>query len=137
MSFFGGIKRTTGDKYFSDYIREKANWTCERCGKVFDGPHAAIQNSHYFTRGNPRVRFDPDNCSCLCVGCHDWFTKNPHDHSEFMRRKLGEVRYDALVLRSNMRRTEKLDHKLEAIKWRLALKEMRLAKDGIVMGRKA
>jgi len=131
---WGAIKRTAGDAAFSDYIRARANWTCERCHRVFAGPHSAIHNSHFFTRANVRVRFDPDNCFCLCAGCHDWFGKNPHDHSEFVRRRLGEDRYNALVVRANTRRSEKLDHKFEAMKWRAALKDLKKQQDGKIVG---
>lgn len=71
------------------------------------------------------------------MGCHLFFGKNPHEHSEFVRGKLGEDRYDALVVRANMRRTERLDHKMEAIKWRAALKELKKKAKGQILGSKA
>jgi hypothetical protein len=49
----------------------------------------------------------------------------------------GESRYEALVLRANLRSTNRLDHKLEAIKWRTALRELRQKSVVPVIGQKA
>lgn len=66
------IERTTADKWFSDCVRERVNWTCERCKKYYpSGPgRAGLHCSHHHSRGNWSIRFDPLCAECLCYGCH-------------------------------------------------------------------
>ena len=67
----GAIKRTPADAAFSNCIRERANWTCERCGTYYpEGNRNGIECSHHHSRGNWSIRFDPMNAECLCTGCH-------------------------------------------------------------------
>lgn len=133
---WGAIKRTPGDAAFSDYHREAADWTCQwpGCFKSFHENKAGLHLSHFKTRGNPRVRFDSDNVAVLCAHHHDHAGKNPDEHDSFFRRRLGEDRYLALIVRANTRRSERLDHKFEAIKWRAALKELRKKTEGTILG---
>ena len=95
------IKIDKADLLFSKYIREKADWTCERCGKLYPPPTTALQASHYFGRANEATRFDEDNVAAHCMGCHMRFTANPHEHTEWVKQKLGPERYKVLVKRSN------------------------------------
>lgn len=53
--------------------------------------------SHYFGRRHRRTRHEPLNASCLCRGCHNKFGESPHDHREWVKEKLGSVKYDVLV----------------------------------------
>jgi 5-methylcytosine-specific restriction endonuclease McrA len=133
---FGLIKRTPADAVFSNFKREEADWTCERCHLSFEQNKGRLHLSHFKTRANPRTRFDPDNSAVLCAGCHDFMGKNPDEHDTFFRRKLGEDRYNALILRANLRRSERLDHKLEKIKWTSALKLLMAKKYPPVLGAK-
>src|SRR3990167_2606866 len=96
-----------------------------------------LQCSHFISRGNPRVRFDPNNCACLCPGCHDFMGKNPHDHVEFFKKRLGEKAYFALHAKANTRRTVKLDEILEKIIWTDAYTRLLKAREGQVWGRPA
>ncbi len=67
----GAILRTPADAAFSKCIRERANWTCERCGTYYpEGNRNGIECSHHHSRGNWSIRFDPMNAECLCTGCH-------------------------------------------------------------------
>lgn len=134
---FGAIKRTPGDAAFSEFIRERAFWRCERCGRDCTSNHHGLHASHFKTRGNPRVRFDEDNAFALCVFCHDFMGKNPDEHTEFVRRRLGEDRFDALILRANMRRSDRVDHKFEVFRWRAALRELKKTRGEVVMGKRA
>ena len=75
MVYFGGfafgIKRSPLDAAFSDYIRELAGWTCERClrpcpPRLKSGGGYGTEElhcSHFKSRGNPRIRTNPDNAS--------------------------------------------------------------------------
>ena len=97
-----GIKRTPLDAVFSDLVRERADWTCQYCGKHFpDRKGAGLHCSHFFGRRGASTRHCGDNCYALCYFCHQKLGSNPHDHRSFVYQQLGEVRYDLLVLRAN------------------------------------
>ena len=106
----GGIKITNPDKWFSLCVRERADWTCQRCGRKFPEEYSleglpkalGLDCSHYFGRGNWAVRFDPLNAWAHCRGCHGVFEANPHNFREWMHDKLGDA-YDVLVEKSNNR----------------------------------
>jgi len=67
------ILRTPADSAFSKCIRERANWTCERCGKHYpEGNRGGLDCSHHHSRGNWSIRFNPLNSEALCYGCHSY-----------------------------------------------------------------
>lgn len=67
----GAIKVTPADGWFSKCVRERVNWTCERCGKQYpEGHRQGLHCSHHHRRGNWGIRFDPMNAESLCYGCH-------------------------------------------------------------------
>lgn len=69
-----GIKRTPADIAFSKCVRERANWTCEKCGNYFpEGNRGGLDCSHHNGRGNWEIRFDPLNAEALCYGCHSHY----------------------------------------------------------------
>jgi len=95
------------DKAFSLYIRERDNWTCQRCKHWFDQnlsyERQALDNSHFFGRGKENTRFDPENCDALCYGCHRiWEKEDREDYRRFKVRQLGEAGFAALELRSKI-----------------------------------
>lgn len=66
-----GIKRTPADAAFSNCVRERANWHCQRCAKYFpEGARGGLDCSHHHSRGNWSIRFEPLNAEALCYGCH-------------------------------------------------------------------
>jgi hypothetical protein len=93
---YNGIKRTSADAAFSNCVRERSNWTCERCGAEHPAPTTALHCSHFFGRGNWSVRHDPDNADALCHGCHRYFTANPADYFNWKVKKIGLVRLGIL-----------------------------------------
>ena len=95
------IKITGLDKKFSHFIRSRDDWKCQRCFKQYKPPTSGLHNSHFWGRRNKSVRFDPENCIALCYGCHSHFTANPVLHRMFFLRRLGEIRYNALMVRAN------------------------------------
>lgn len=97
------IKRTPLDIAVSMCVRESVNWTCERCHKYFPPGRgrAGIHNSHFYGRGGQSVRYFLDNCDCLCYGCHKYMERSRDEYTAFKRKKLGDTRFDALVLRAN------------------------------------
>lgn len=96
------LKITTADKYFSLCIREAQKFICERCG-TFAPPELSkrLDCSHFHGRGKWSVRFDPDNGSALCLGCHLYLTAHPVEHVAFIQNKLGPYRFQALQERAN------------------------------------
>jgi hypothetical protein len=123
---FSGIKRNTTDALFSDIVRIKANWTCERCFRNFENKKEIFDTSHFITRGNKRVRWNFDNVSALCRGCHDFFGKNPDEHSAFMMKKLGEKGYLQLQLSKTRQVSDQaIDEKMLRMGFRLILKTLK------------
>lgn len=104
----GGIKITNPDKWFSLCVRERSDWTCQRCGRKFPEKYSleglpkaqGLDCSHYFGRANWAVRFEPMNAWAHCRGCHGIFEGNPHYFREWMNEKLGDS-YEVLVELSN------------------------------------
>jgi hypothetical protein len=96
------MKRTKADADFSDVIRARDGWKCQRCGQQYNPhPGPALASAHCFGRGKPRTRFDEDNACALCFGCHRWLDTHPPLKEAFFRERLGDERYEALQLRSN------------------------------------
>jgi len=105
------IKRSKWDIAFSNMIRERDNWTCQRCGIKYDknttSGRRALHCSHYMGRSKYSTRFSNDNCEALCHGCHRYFTAHPIAHHIHKMNKLGQDRHDELVLISNKSTSKK------------------------------
>lgn len=65
------VKRTTVDKYFSKCIRLRANWICEYCEMDFSHDIGSLHCSHFVSRNNKIVRFNPSNAFAHCYKCHE------------------------------------------------------------------
>lgn len=118
----GKIKIRTSDKLFSQYIRTRDNWTCQRCGKQYLPPTMALHCSHFKGRGKEPTRFDPENADALCYGCHSYFGGQPDEHLAWQIQRKGQDVIDAVILRSNG--YKKRNDKAEAAYWREKLKEL-------------
>lgn len=111
------IKLRRTDTLFSNYIRERDNWTCQRCKTPYDKnsteARQGLHNSHYWGRGHEGTRFEVDNCIALCYGCHRlWGHGDERDqYKAFMVKKLGEKRFKSLMLQANVYkgRDDKMD----------------------------
>ena len=95
------IKISKLDSDFSRYIRSRDGWKCQRCQKQYRPPTNGLHCSHFYGRARKSVRFDLENCCALCHGCHSFFTANPELHRQFFFKRLGEKRYNALMIRAN------------------------------------
>lgn len=95
----GGVKRTPADDAFSLCVRERAGWTCEKCGKYY--PEGAgrkgLHCSHYIGRGNWSVRLDRDNAESLCYGCHSHHGGTERRAREVLGDGLWEILYERSV----------------------------------------
>lgn len=118
------IKISKADQLFSLYIRKRDNNTCVKCGRKFREGERGLSCSHFFGRGKESTRFDLENCDSLCYpGCHlYWQNTAREDYRAFKIKQLGQKRFDALLLRSNL--TVKKDRKMEQIRWKEALNEI-------------
>src|SRR5262245_8336812 len=97
------VKITKLDAEFSQIIRIRDRWTCQRCGTTYVPPTAVLHNSHFIGRENKRTRFDDENCDALCWGCHQFMeTHKGTLYRDWKIEQLGEARFQALVDRSRI-----------------------------------
>jgi hypothetical protein len=80
---------TPADHWFSWCVRERANWTCEICGKKYERGNKGIHCSHYFGRGHWSVRFEPLNAFCHCFYCHRKVEADPDYFHAWVEKKIG------------------------------------------------
>jgi len=57
------------DAEWRRFVKERAGYRCERCGKIVkgNGAHAHHKIPQWFM---PSLALDPDNGICLCTECH-------------------------------------------------------------------
>jgi hypothetical protein len=119
-----GVRIDPADKYFSLYIRYRANWICERCQKQFEVGSQGLHCSHFWGRARESTRFDPVNCVAHCHGCHSFLTANPELHREWKLKQIGQAEYDKLTIRAFT--TQKKDRALTAMVYRELYEEEKL-----------
>jgi hypothetical protein len=93
------MKLRLADRVFSQWVRKRDKYTCQKCLTVYPGPVQGLDCAHYFSRRGESTRFYPDNCITFCVGCHMWFHQNPKEHELFVIGWLGMEDYEKLLLR--------------------------------------
>ncbi len=101
-----GLKITPLDNAFSLLIRERADYTCERChreypNRDFPGGSPGLHASHYWGRANQSTRFCGMNVFAHCYGCHSYLGGRPHEFKSWIFEVIGELNYDELTLRAN------------------------------------
>jgi hypothetical protein len=103
----GFAKKDTLDAVFSWLIRERADWTCEKCGKNFRHDAGKLHCSHFYSRRHQSVRFSPLNAAAHCVSCHWQFGHAPIEFGAWIRTHLGIRKENELVQRKGwlMKRT--------------------------------
>ena len=116
------VRIDKADRVFSQYIRTRDDWTCQRCKKRYEPPTSALHCSHFMGRGKEATRFDENNACSLCYGCHMYFTAHPAEHYQWQIERLGQKEVDALVLRSNT--YMKKDRQMAYLYWSERLKEL-------------
>lgn len=70
------MKTTPADKWFSLCVRERSNWTCEKCGKRYNRDsetRRGLNCAHFQTRDTWSTRLEPLNAFALCTGCHMYY----------------------------------------------------------------
>jgi len=96
------LKRTKLDIVFSNLIRERSEWHCERCKKYYPvGHRQGLDCSHFFGRRHRSTRWFPNGAAAHCRGCHQHLGSNPIEFSAWIRTQLGDTAFDELQLRHN------------------------------------
>jgi len=85
------IKRDAADMWCSRAVRLRDKY-CMRCGS----PHnlEAMHCTH--GRRNKRLRYSLDNLQSGCTACHRYYTENPLEFLDDLRRLWGEGHIDML-----------------------------------------
>lgn len=115
------MKIDPADRLFSLFIRYRAKWRCERCGAQYEIGSQGLHCSHFWGRARESTRFDEENASAHCHGCHSFLTANPELHRDWKLKQLGQEAYDRLMLRADAR--QKKDRKMAKLYWRERLKQ--------------
>jgi hypothetical protein len=105
---FGTVKLRATDRLFTKIVRIEFDYTCQRCGKIYD-PYGSLRNlgvSHYWGRGAENTRFLMANVTLLCnMPCHTgrdgWQDDRKGEYKAYMIERLGQEGYDILERASN------------------------------------
>jgi len=78
------------DKLIKDYVKERDNFVCQKCGKKVSGTNC--HGSHILPVGShANMQFDPRNIKVLCFHDHRHFWhNNPLEAGEWYRRTFPE-----------------------------------------------
>jgi len=90
------VKRDRADAEWSDIVRSRDWWTCQRCGRYYAPPTRALHAAHLFSRGRKRTRTEADVGVALCYGCHRYLDAHRDQRRALGIKKLGRKRYDEL-----------------------------------------
>jgi hypothetical protein len=96
VDYGGGVKLTKKDVEWAQLIKNRDNWTCQKCGKSYPPKSRGLHAAHIFSRRFKATRTDPENGLAFCFGCHMYFHSRPLEFIEFATKFLGEERYEAL-----------------------------------------
>ena len=88
------IKRTKWDVVFSDFIRYRDKWTCQKCGKKYAEKSAGLHCSHFYGRRSWSTRIEPCNALAICYACHIYLGANPYEHIKLWESKFTSEEQD-------------------------------------------
>ena len=97
----GGIKRTAADAHFSNAVRSRDRWTCQRCRKSYEHSTQGLDCAHIVGRRGASTRYDLHNALSLCFTCHKWFDGEILEAGDWFCKTFGEARKDYLLERKN------------------------------------
>lgn len=121
-----GTKITPADSAFSKCVRERNNWTCERCNKQYEENSMGLHCSHVYTRSHRTIRWCGDNAQALCFSCHQWYGGNPIESGKWVEGILGQGVIGLLREKMNSRvKVSKLEEKEIAAHYRNELKKLK------------
>lgn len=91
---YGKKLKGKATRLHSLYVRMRANYTCQRCGKTRE--EGQIQCAHIISRQLVATRTDERNAFALCASCHHYFSKWPIEFAKFVEETVGLDLYDEL-----------------------------------------
>lgn len=92
------ISVKVADRKWAAIIKERDNWTCQRCSTVYPKKSQGLHAAHIFSRRFKRTRLDPLNGVALCFGCHMHFHSNPLEFHKWAEGYLGLQDYTLLKM---------------------------------------
>lgn len=95
------MKLKAADVWFSKVVREAADWTCVRCGKVYERGSQGMHNSHRYRRQHKSVRFAKENTDALCFPCHQWYGGDTPEAARWLLERIGQGALDLLEEKKN------------------------------------
>ena len=117
------IKRTKWDAVFSNYIRYRDNWTCQRCGKKYPPKSKGLHCSHFYGRRSWATRIEPSNAKTLCYACHIHVGSYPFEHVDLWESKFTKEETEHIHRLHNQALVKKRDiateESYELLKWML------------------
>jgi hypothetical protein len=99
------VKLTKKDVEWAQLIKNRDNWTCQKCGKKYPPKWRGLHAAHIFSRRFKATRTDPENGIALCFGCHMWAHQHPLDFHEWIRERMGDE-YETLKASAKKLRTK-------------------------------
>ena len=96
------IRRDKLDIVFSNLIRERANWYCEKCCSNFRHGGGMLDCAHIMSRRHVILRWHPANALSLCRRDHMYFTEHPFEFVEWATEHVGAERIAELQRVANM-----------------------------------
>ena len=93
-----GPHRNQLDRLCREFVFLRDGSKCQKCGRSIQ-----LQWCHLISRSKLSVRWsiDPPNSIVLCAGCHFDAHSNPLTFTTFVLKRLGQSKFDELVLKSN------------------------------------
>lgn len=96
------MKRDKIDDTFSKLVRERAEWTCECCGKEYpEGQRQGLHCSHFYSRRHKATRWSPMNAAAHCFSCHQKLGGNPVEFSAWIEKHIGSGALEILRERAH------------------------------------
>ena len=100
------LKRDKFDAVFSELVRERTNWQCDYCGKIFDPTDSQdrqkLHCSHFKSRRHKSTRYHPYNAFAHCVGCHRKLGEDPYEFNAHAEITYGEMTIDRVARLANV-----------------------------------
>ncbi len=112
----GGIKRTAADAHFSNAVRSRDRWTCQRCRKNYEHATQGLDCAHIVGRRGASTRYDLQNALSLCFTCHRWFDGEILEAGDWFCKTFGDDRKHYLLERKNwvVKNNDKLRNSVSA-----------------------
>ena len=125
------MKRDAADTAFSNFIRERDNFTCQKCHKTYpEGRRQGLHCSHFYSRRHQSTRYYSRNACAHCFSCHQSLGGNPVEFAEWIDTYLGSEAAQELRERKNqIKKRTKGEKKEIAAHWRAQLKYLRRCRE--------